>query len=1191
MSDALLQKNLNALQGRQPVLAKALQELPDTSTRLTPTPDGGFSVQLRPGDGPWVQSRRNPVEEGRRLAASKPRKFLEVSLVLGVGLGYTIRALIREASDNAVIVIEHNLELIRLALSLHDFSDMIGRGHLCFVQELPGQPAGDVLDPLGDALITFGFQQFSHPYTANDDYYTAVMRAFADWLKSANVRIQTRFAGSRHHLRNALDNLCHYLTSSGRGDLKDTCRGMPGVLVGAGPSLQKALPLLKQYNDQLIVVVVSTALKRVLAEGIRVDFTCVVDYSHLSARYFRDLPAWPPLVAMPTAHPHVLDSYRGPLLVDERADIQQLLGPEFPERGGHPRSGTNVSHYAFFLLDDLGCDPIMLVGMDQAFSYHVTHVPGAATYDEASGAASRFTSLYQKDLIFMTARDERVNAGTDLDGNPLITDRQMDESAITFEQAFLRATGKRIMNCTGAGRVLRNCENLRFEDALNQVATRPLDRSRLQDALKRSQLDRDTWLARGDARLQQIADHSVQFQRLLQRANRALQESAARVERSGETGDLQVLNELNTFTEKHKLLQDTVAMLASADLYERRRIKQQSEDPKLNKIDKVRLQLKGEEAYTYALGKAFGDWNEFLERARRRISQARAKGKVDSVAEGEREGEGDTLSAPASSETTRTVDAFIERATDLDTRWAFIGGAAYSPLKIAVEALLQDQRIRQIVVQSVAGEDFGVLGDLRHNSRLRFSELPANLPDIGARDTARKLFQWNTVSTIYAPVMGSYVGLHVNPWPIIASYQGHEPADFVMVVPGDTGFLTAEVVSGCLNDAVANLWQRPLYLYEGPQGLFPTLWEMSSILDVQRDNAPLHMIYFQQEHYWGPSFLHMPSWVRACHRNFSLARQRDREFCAAIASTLGGEPSLRSVIDASEANWQAWTGTLPRDIEIEISTRRSVNPRYWPELTRPATAMAPSLFRSIVEQCASQRDAVNLTLGGFGDALEHSEVVELVRAARPHVQSICVSTFGHRLSVELFEQLREAGMDCLLVRMGAWERDAYKAMHGSDHYQLTGERVMQVASRNVQMRRQHPLVAVQVVKCKEGDRSLVAFRDAFWTPMTHAFVVPVYDFDGQVSVETNVRLRPGIVKPPMRLYEQMLVLADGRVAEGWFDANGERSVGSARETPLPELWRAPALEALRQRFASSTPASDPELWATSLGREWFSLCG
>src|SRR5690606_23355211 len=132
-----------------------------------------------------------------------------------------------------------------------------------------------------------------------------------------------------------------------------------------------------------------------------------------------------------------------------------LFKSTVPDHGEIEGDSSNVALSAFKTLRFLGCNPIILIGMDQAFSYHITHTPGAAMYDEFVGSASRFNSLEMNELVTVTCGEDRTSAGNDVHGNPLLTDQQMNDSALTFEAWFSRFSETQVFNCTEGGRRLR----------------------------------------------------------------------------------------------------------------------------------------------------------------------------------------------------------------------------------------------------------------------------------------------------------------------------------------------------------------------------------------------------------------------------------------------------------------------------------------------------------------------------------------------------------------------------------------------------------------------------------------------------------------------------------------------------------------------------------------------------------------
>jgi len=146
---------------------------------------------------------------------------------------------------------------------------------------------------------------------------------------------------------------------------------VPGILISAGPSLDDALPYLKQIDKKAKVVVacVDTALPILTREGINPDYVFSLDPQEDSFQYFQDyLESSAKLIFTPTANTKIVHCYKGDkYVVFKKRSSQSKEEKSIVESKGSTQSGGSVSCLALDTLIKFGCNPIFLTGQDLSF--------------------------------------------------------------------------------------------------------------------------------------------------------------------------------------------------------------------------------------------------------------------------------------------------------------------------------------------------------------------------------------------------------------------------------------------------------------------------------------------------------------------------------------------------------------------------------------------------------------------------------------------------------------------------------------------------------------------------------------------------------------------------------------------------------------------------------------------------------
>ncbi len=168
-------------------------------------------------------------------------------------------------------------------------------------------------------------------------------------------------------------------------DLQDQLKGIPAVIVSAGPSLERDLPLLRQFRDRVAIFSISRAVAPLARMGIAPDFLVHVE----AQRFYEHIHNCPNLMKTHflLADQPDLDYLNHPhgktfLFTTPDNPISSWLSQNHPELGRTqvPSSGS-VSSVAFHLARIMGCGPILLLGQDLALPQgrHYADVPDRVT--------------------------------------------------------------------------------------------------------------------------------------------------------------------------------------------------------------------------------------------------------------------------------------------------------------------------------------------------------------------------------------------------------------------------------------------------------------------------------------------------------------------------------------------------------------------------------------------------------------------------------------------------------------------------------------------------------------------------------------------------------------------------------------------------------------------------------------------
>lgn len=499
---ALLELNLAFIARRCPRAADRIRRAMPAFVRFEPTDEPGApTAELA---GRWLASRRKPREEARRFAESVNIQDAAAIAVMGFGLGYHVEALVhRLRRTGFVLVFEPDVALLRAVFETIDCTSWLAGGNVLLAVD--AEDAASLAATLAglEAFIAAGVEIVRHP--ASEPRVSPHAPAFGETLArtvaAMRTHIITTMVQSDVTIRNALMNLDVYAGRAGAhtgiDDLSGVFAGAPAIVVSAGPSLARNIEFLAdpRVRERCVIIAVQTVLKPLLARGIRPHFVTALDYHEISRRFYEGLTAddvrGVTLVAEPKANGAILDAFPGAIRLVSEDFNHTLLGSELAPTLGTIQPGATVAHLAYYFARHLGCDPVMLVGQDLAFTDGQYYAAGAAIHDVWAPELNAFNTLEMMEWQRIVRMRSHLHEKTDQLGRKVYADDQMTAYLAQFERDFLADAerGMTIIDATEGGVRKAHTHPLPLRDALDRFVTSRPPLPTIADAPRRDQLD------------------------------------------------------------------------------------------------------------------------------------------------------------------------------------------------------------------------------------------------------------------------------------------------------------------------------------------------------------------------------------------------------------------------------------------------------------------------------------------------------------------------------------------------------------------------------------------------------------------------------------------------------------------------------------------------------------------------------
>ncbi len=478
-------RNMRALWRIDPVLAMRVDAVNDDERLvLKETRSGHSTARAHTADGQsvYLHSRYEPVDEALKLVEAVPKEKKFCFVVSGLGLGYHVRALGESLTGDAVLLCcEPSIETMATALSCVDLAQWIESRQLIFILDDDKAVLHQKLQSIG-SLLMLGMQFVKHGPSMRVAHaaHEKMIAALTEFVSFMGMTLATLVSNAFITCKNIAMNLPAYVSTPPIDVLRNRFAGNPAVVISAGPSLRRNIDQLAALKGRAVLCAVQTTLKPLMERGIVPDFVTSLDFHAMSQKYFEGIGdlSQVHLVAEPKATWHVVDDYPGPLSLLDNAWARLVIGDKLAARDGL-QAGATVAHLAFYLAVYMGCDPIIFVGQDLAFSRHVFYVPGVEIHRAWRSEVNRFNTMEQKewDRIVRNRPILRKVAAASEDSGELYTDDLLFTYLEQFEKDIAHVQA-RVINATEGGARIRGTKAMTLQNAVDQYCDEPIDPQR-----------------------------------------------------------------------------------------------------------------------------------------------------------------------------------------------------------------------------------------------------------------------------------------------------------------------------------------------------------------------------------------------------------------------------------------------------------------------------------------------------------------------------------------------------------------------------------------------------------------------------------------------------------------------------------------------------------------------------------------
>ncbi|EAI8103006.1 motility associated factor glycosyltransferase family protein, partial [Campylobacter coli] len=402
--------------------------------------------------------------------------------IYGIGNALLIKNLAKHYKH--LFVFESEIELFILALSTIDLSEELCSGKIYLV-DIEEERVDIQLLILFDMKDMFEYLSLYEMFVNNSFYKQFCEKTWCetDEFCKKNIEIVIRDSGLNSNL--SFQSYFHFLQN-----IPSMLKSIPfqrilsqrknkfdnAIVVSAGPSLAKQLPLLKAYQDKAVIFCADGALSMLEKEGIVPDYVTNLDFTDLAMKFFQNKENKTSLNILSCAtHPNVARSLNAEncmIVLRNKALYQRFNLNDF----GYIDTGTHVSHFSYTLALALGFKNIIMIGQDLAFDEE------GNSHSKGFDFGEKFSGEENIDKFKIPAY-----AGK----GEVLTHTTWNDYRIKLEYLFACNDQKaKFYNATEGGARINFTEELSFKECCEKLLTKEKPKFELPKSLTKNRSDK-----------------------------------------------------------------------------------------------------------------------------------------------------------------------------------------------------------------------------------------------------------------------------------------------------------------------------------------------------------------------------------------------------------------------------------------------------------------------------------------------------------------------------------------------------------------------------------------------------------------------------------------------------------------------------------------------------------------------------
>ncbi|NMM61284.1 motility associated factor glycosyltransferase family protein [Clostridium sp. P21] len=412
-----------------------------------------------------------------------------IILVFGLGTGEHIRELLKNVMDsNKVIVIEPSLEIANLFSNIENSKYIISDKRVkMFVYDkknIEKNLNSSIESCEIDNVKFISFANYSSIFEGEFKQLSTYLRKV---IQNKRIGRDTINFFSQILFQNFIRNMKQCARCGVINSYKNLFQGKPAVIVSAGPSLEKNIHLLKDVQDKFIIICGARTLKALKNADITPDFVCAVDPQDITYTIMKhNLDNTVPLVFMDSANYKIVQEYKGNKIMFSNEGMETYVESITGKKVDSLLQGGSVAHVCMGLAIYLGCNPVIFIGQDLAYTGDKFHALSAKAMENPGDVAVTYLEQH-KDLWLESEKSIYVK---DINGEMVRTSIPLNSYREEFEELMEKCIGITFINSTEGGAHIKGTQVIPLKASIDKYGVEEISKNiSFQDTIKKETVE------------------------------------------------------------------------------------------------------------------------------------------------------------------------------------------------------------------------------------------------------------------------------------------------------------------------------------------------------------------------------------------------------------------------------------------------------------------------------------------------------------------------------------------------------------------------------------------------------------------------------------------------------------------------------------------------------------------------------